>query len=483
MDTDKQQWTGKRIHEAHVGGGGPHTWRDLKRITGLTIGMLRGRAARYRKRISHKTTRGERVDENRTNKFEQNGKNTARAEAFFDHPAGLDELIELLHVDTKIWEVERWGYSSEEKHWEGYGKIEAKDLIYKDGVVDGWVKSEGLQTVPLKGEKCKIWATFRRINPLAVFPVIRPVACPATTYKPPKSKRKGIVRELYIGDVQLGYRREIKTGLLVPFHDRRVLDLALQIAIAAKVDGVRFGGDILDMTEWTDKFIREPEFYQTTQPAFFEWHWHLRRFREALPKATLVWLWGNHEDRLRRMLLTHLPIAYGLTGVAIDIPPALSLQNLLQLDALGIEYIDNYEGQLEWLNDEFAICHGEVARAAPGATARAITGNKRAKVVFFHIHRQEMVSMTWETSKGKIIAFSYCPGCACHIDGRVPGSKPDDNWNQGFSIGEYDAGGRLASVQMIPVENGRAIWDGQLFAAGDTLAELQHDLPEWNWGE
>jgi hypothetical protein len=94
-----------------------------------------------------------------------------------------------------------------------------------------------------------------------------------------------------------------------------------------------------------------------------------------------------------------------------------------------------------------------------------------------------MVSLTWETHNGKIVTFAYCPGCACHIDGRVPGSKPGDNWNQGFSLGEYDANGGLASVQLIPVENGRAIWDGQLFAASDTLSDLRRDLPDWNWGE
>lgn len=479
-----QEWTGQRIHEAHVGGGGAHTWDDLKAITGLTRGALRQRAKRYRKSIGYKTKQGERVDTDHVNKFEQISKNQARAEAYFDHPGTLEELVALLHVDTDIWEVERWGYSSKTSDWEGYAKVGTTKVIdYDNGVQTGYRTDEKLDTIPLHGESSKIWATFRRIVPIAVHPVIQPVACPATTYKPPKAKRRGIVRELYVGDAQIGYRRDFKSGLLVPFHDRRVLDLALQVAIAAKVNAVRFGGDILDMTEWTDRFIREPAFYQTTQPAFFEWHWHLRRYREALPGAALQWLCGNHEDRLRKMLITHLPMAYELTGVGVDVPPALSLQNLLQLDALGVEYVAEYEGQLEWLNDQFAICHGDVARAQPGATARAITDSKRAKVVFFHIHRQEMVTLNWDTRQGKIISFAYCPGCACHIDGRVPGSKPNDNWNQGFSIGEYDAGGKLANVQMIPVEEGRAIWDGQLFAAGDTLADLRHDLPDWNWGD
>lgn len=481
MDTN-QEWTGQRIHESHVSSNGPHTWKDLKRLTGLSIGALRGRAKAYRKKIGWESKQGERSDRETHNKFEQEGPNRAHGEARFDYFAGIDELIERLHVDTDIWEVERWGHSSGEKHWEGYGKIEAKDLTYKDGVVNGWVKSEGLQTIPLYGEVCKIWATFRRKEPIPIHPVIQPVACPATTYKPPKPKRKGIVRELYVGDAQIGYRRDFKSGLLVPFHDRRVLDLALQVAIASRVDAVRFGGDMLDMTEWTDKFIREPAFYQTTQPALFEWHWHLRRFREALPEAIIVYLPGNHEDRARRMLLIHLPMVYGLTNAEFDVPPVLSLQNLLQLDALGIEYVPEYEGQLEWLNDEFAICHGDVARGQPGATARAITNGKRAKIVFFHIHRQELVSLTWETRTGKIFAWSYCPGCACHVDGRVPGSKPEDNWNQGFAIGEYDVKGKLASIQSVPVEDGRAIWDGQLFVAANTLKDLQHDLPDWNWG-
>lgn len=478
MDTDAEALTGKQIHELHTSGGGQYSWRQLESETGLTRAQLRGRDKTYRKKAGIKPA------EQSSAKFEQDGPNRARGEAFFEYSAGIDDLIEHLQVDTNVWEVERWGYSSAQSDWEGYAKVGTTKVIdYHNGVQTGYRTDEKLETIPLHGSKCRIWATFRRIKPIAIHPVIQPVAVPATTYKPPKPKRKGIVRELYVGDAQIGYRRDFKSGALVPFHDRRVLDLALQVAIAAKVDGVRFGGDMLDLTEWTDKFIREPAFYQTTQPALFEWHWHLRRFREALPDSEIEWIPGNHEDRLRSMLLTHLPMAYELSGVGFDVPPALSMQNLLQLDALGVEYSGKYEGYLKWLNDEFAICHSEVARAQPGATARAIIDGKRAKIVFFHIHRQELVSMTWETRGGKIIAFAYCPGCACHIDGRVPGSKPGDNWNQGFSIGEYDAKGRLASVQLIPVESGRAIWDGQLFASGDALSDLRRDLPDWNWGE
>jgi hypothetical protein len=483
MNTDNQ-WSGKKIHEAHVGGGGLYTWKDLVRMSGLTIGMLRSRARRYRKSIGYKTSRGQRVDTDKSNSFEQLGPNRATARATFNHPVGIDELIALLHVDTKIWEAEHWGYSSEEKHWEGYGKIEAKDLTYKDGVVNGWVKSEGLQTVPLSGEKCKIWATFRRIHPIAIFPTIQPVACKATYKRPPAPVTSGIVRTLIICDPHIGYRRRGRDGLLTPFQDRRVLDLALQIAVYAEVDRIDVLGDLLDMNDWSDKFTKEPEFRETTQPAIEEAHWWLRQFREARPGATISLKEGNHEERMRRAVLNHVPAAYGLRRADDESGyDALSVPNLLALDALGVEWCGGYPQDLEWLNFGFGLCHGDVARSTPGSTARAMIDKMRATVVFGHSHTQELLSLDWGRPGGSITATGFCPGCTCHIDGRVPGSGPFNNWQQGLGIVDFEPGGATAAIMPVTVCDGETIWNGQLFDGRDRLDDLWRDLPDWNWGE
>jgi len=39
----------------------------------------------------------------------------------------------------------------------------------------------------------------------------------------------------------------------------------------------------------------------------------------------------------------------------------------------------------------------------------------------------------------------------------------------------------MASVQAIPVEDGRAVWDRMVFEGRDRIEDLQRDLPRWKW--
>ena len=57
------------------------------------------------------------------------------------------------------------------------------------------------------------------------------------SYSAPQSHLKpgDICRTLVIPDPQFGFSRELHQSKLLPFHDRHVLDLALQIAILAQM--------------------------------------------------------------------------------------------------------------------------------------------------------------------------------------------------------------------------------------------------------
>ena len=65
-------------------------------------------------------------------------------------------------------------------------------------------------------------------------------------------------KTVVLADPQIGFRKNHNTNELVPFHDRGVLDVALQITWQINPDTVVINGDWLDMSEWSDKFTREP---------------------------------------------------------------------------------------------------------------------------------------------------------------------------------------------------------------------------------
>jgi len=99
-------------------------------------------------------------------------------------------------------------------------------------------------------------------------------------------------RTVVLADPQIGYGKNHITNALDPFHDRAALDVALQITRQINPDTVVINGDWLDMSEWSDKFTREPGFFFTTQPALFETHYWLQKLRRTLPKARIVYIEG-----------------------------------------------------------------------------------------------------------------------------------------------------------------------------------------------
>jgi len=386
----------------------------------------------------------------------------------------LAQLLEETQTDLSVWKVKDHEFTK----WEVGAKPRWADLHFDEGRITGHLHEEGLQVEPL----WRVRAHLVRIKPLPLHPVIKPVEC-ATSYEQPKPpSNKGILRSLIFTDPQIGFSRDVPSAGLTPFHDRRALDLVLQIAEAAKPDRVDILGDYLDFVMWTDKFLRSPKFEYTTQPAICEGHWWLAQLRAALPQATIKLHEGNHDFRMRAAIMTHLRAAYGLRPAdEMDLPPALSPQRLLALHRLGIEWIGDYPKDADWLNDRVQLLHGNVARSAPGDTAKAIVRNADSTKIFGHAHRVEWVSWTEERRDRNHPRVGFCPGCTCRIDWQVPGHKPNQRWQQGMALVDYEPDGEMFGIAPILIDEGRAMWDGKRFEARDRMRDLGRDLPDWNW--
>jgi hypothetical protein len=326
----------------------------------------------------------------------------------------------------------------------------------------------------------QVKALFIRRNPIPIFPIIRPISI-STSYKPPKKpKKRGISRSYIFADPQFGFVKDIKTAKLTPFHNRRVLDLHLQLIQLLQPDRVDILGDWLDMSEWTDKFMREPEYSWTTQPALIESGWWLAQIREIVPDASISLHQGNHDKRLDDAIKLHLPAAYGLKAIdQLDRPPALSLPNLLALHQLQVEWVSGYPNDRVYLNELLSVEHGERA-LSPGNTAKNVIRDTTETVVFGHIHRREMLSRSIPSKHGTYTITGFCPGCTCWTDGRVPGSRPKDQWQNGAAITEYEIGGDRHNLTPIFIDNGKCIYQKQLFEGRDRREEIRPNMDNWN---
>lgn len=385
--------------------------------------------------------------------------NTATAWSKSPRITTLEQLLAACEVDLDVWRVDHYLVNK----WEVGVKT--------DG---GGIAVEPLFQV-------KAWLVRRKPEPL--FPIVQPVGCSVAFEPPPEPVREGIQRSVVWADPHIGFLRDLQTARLTPLHDRRALDLIVQIVTAAQPDRVDGLGDLLDLPEWSDKYLRSPEFSYTTQPSVLEGHWWLAQMRQAAPDAVITLHEGNHGARLRDAIVVHLQAAYDLRAAdELDLLPALSLPKLLALHALGIEWVGDYPDDEDWLNAALRLSHGERAQV-PGNTAKAVVNSADVTEVFGHIHRVEWVSRTRHERDGRRVLAGFCPGCACHIDGRVPGKMSRQQWQQGLAVVDYEVDGTGFAISPVVIEDGRAIWDGCLFEARDRLEEVRVAFPDWSWEE
>lgn len=450
----------------HVSSGGALSYQDLADFYGKTPGAMRGLLRRYRGRkrkgavapipepppswsgIDDGIGRQEPLKRDET-------ENTLVIEATTEGVKSLKDLLEAASVDLDVWHVDRY-------------------------IVNKWpvgMKDDAGGALVIQLFQVKAWLV--RKEPVPIFPHLQPIAPQITFSMPPQPSAKGIQRSLVVADTHIGLTRHMRTGDLSPFHDYRVMSLIFQLAEAVKPDRIDVLGDLVDLSEWTDKYLRTPEFFQTTQPAVLIAHWFLSRLRHIRKRAVIKLHQGNHEDRIDKMLLIHLKAAHGLKAAdEMHLPPALSIQRLLALHKLGIGWVGAYPNDVEWLNDRLLVRHGE----SFGKTAAKNVAERTDGIeVFGHGHSRQRYARTMHLRDGPKVVEGYCPGCACHIDGRVPGHRHDQAWQQGIAIVDFEVDGEMVHIDSVPIEEGRAIWNGQLFQAEDLLPQIQEDLPGWRW--
>lgn len=291
---------------------------------------------------------------------------------------------------------------------------------------------------------------------LDILPVRVAGRLPTMTTYPPKTQGRGII----IPDIQFGFRRDIMSGRLDPFHDRAALDIALQITQFERLDEINFLGDVMDLSEFSDKFVRMPEFLFTTQPAIYEANWWLQQFAKATPNARRTMMEGNHDYRLPLSVINHMMGVHKLKSANGVQFPAMGMEYLLDLPGMGIEYITGYPNNVAKMGP-VSIVHGDIARSAPGSTVGALSKQFRNPVVQGHIHRVEQAGS------------AYSPGCLCRLDYVVPGHKRGQDWQQGLAVVEWD--GDYAAVTLIPIIDGVAIYRGRKFTPRPRLDDLNKD--------
>lgn len=401
-------------------------------------------------------------------------KNTATITSTSARIRTLEQLLEAAQVDLSVWRVDRYIVNK----WEVGAKPRWADLEFDHGRISGSLHEEGLQVEPLW--QVKAWLV--RIVPIPLFPTIQPIECSIKFPRPAKKRAKGIHSALICADPQFGYVMK-SHGKLLPFHDRRALDVFLQVARCEKPDRIDILGDWFDFTSWTDKFLRSPEFEKTTQPAICESYWWLAQLRNACPDTQITLHEGNHDFRMRAYIMSHAKAAYELKAAdEMELPPALSVPKLLALHKLHVKWVGDYPNDEDWLNERIRLSHGETTRAGAADASKVIVKDSDFVEVMGHVHKVELATrVKGRDGEGRVNA-ACCPGCLCHVDKRLPWKSRRQNWQQGFAKITYQVDGDYYDINLGIIDQGKVLWGKRLYTARDRLVDIQRDLPGWNWG-
>lgn len=314
----------------------------------------------------------------------------------------------------------------------------------------------------------RLWQVSATFRPRLV-PLVPLDWEPPRRFTPPTKSQSACRQAVILPDMQIGFRWN---GLgdgnpwVEPFHDRRAIDIGLQILASVQPEHVILLGDNLDFQPLSLRWPAPPEASQTTAIAITEWRWLLCRIREICPSSEIVYMFGNHEARFEKYLNERAGELKAVTTA--EGQPLLSLRHILGLDSLDIEsreYPHPY-----WLWGRVEIEHGRAVRRGGGATAASVSAAHEHSVIYGHIHRQEVAHRTVSTPTGKRELVVGSPGCLCRIDGSVPGADRPD-WQQGVGILSL-VDGMDEHLDLIRIQNGRAVCGGHLLEGRDYVHEL-----------
>jgi len=415
----------KRLYEENVSG---ISEIQLAEKYKTTRAVIHGRIYRYKEK--HNLLNEDVEEAIQTTVEIQENTATATIRGSESHVKTLDELIEACEIDTDIWEIYKWLANK----WDMTNKY---------------------------GERYQNWqvkAQMVRLKPINVFPELQPVHIDIKSIPRKEIRTDKPYRVMTIGDPHFGYDKDLD-GNLIPYHNEEVLSTALRIFEDGDFDCLVWAGDIIDCNEWSDKFIRMPEFVKTTQPALNEAAQWIARFIAVNPEADFIALEGNHDYRIEKYVINALSQAYQLKpGDSPESEPVMGISNLLGLKRMGVEYKE------EHVIGSTKFVHGGIARKGGGSTAKATLENTITSVVFAHVHRRELVTETKIGERNKRTeVFSMCPGCACHTDGRLPGSDYSDNWQNGIGVLEF-LNEKCISHQVVMITNeGDASFSGKVY--------------------
>lgn len=204
----------------------------------------------------------------------------------------------------------------------------------------------------------------------------------------------------------------------IPYHNKVMVKNFIQFCEDEQPDQIILNGDMVDFYDLSS-FDKNPEREGKLQEELDILKHFLSALRRKCPSSKIVYIEGNHEDRLRRYLWKN---AKSLSSLR-----ALKFEELLSLRQYRVDYIkDSY-----FING-FEFTHGEMVRTHSSYSAKAEYDKHQSSGISGHTHRMGVFCKT--TYNG---TFGWWEnGCGCELNPEYIKGIPD--WQNGFALIYFD---------------------------------------------
>jgi len=182
---------------------------------------------------------------------------------------------------------------------------------------------------------------------------------------------------------------------------------------------------------------------------------HHGRVHQLTPEARHIWLLGNHEDRLRKLIWKLAESRE--TEALLKLPgvmAALKWERLTGVEALGWEIVPYPDHILLW--DRLLLCHGSTVRKWSSYSAKAEHDRYGKSGMSGHTHRRGV----FEHRDYNGFHAWWELGMLGTIHGRYA-AYPD--WQQGFCVVTWDKDHKTFGVEEVRIHEAQTIFRGKKY--------------------
>lgn len=279
-----------------------------------------------------------------------------------------------------------------------------------------------------------------------------------------------------IPDPQIGYRN--LNGIMVPVHDEAAFSVGHQIIRDIQPDRIISVGDNLDLAS-IGRWDKERSFVGSIQPSIDRLGRMAAQLRADVPNSEIVFLEGNHDLRLQKLLQKEAPELFALRRANTEVSEdevVLGIPFLSRFGELAIKYVAGYPANKFWINDKLQVIHGDVVRSG-GSTVAAYLDKYEESTISGHTHRAEFAAKTVSDRYKTWVKVAASFGTWSRVDGHTPGvgqglsptGEPvgqAPNWQQAVGIVTYKEGDGPFDIQTVMIhthDNHQATFDNKTY--------------------